>query len=143
MCPGGMVSDAGETAIMKSLTARFAEAVLPVPPLVELTWHRFIVHGSWRSANLREQPERTLRIRFSGCTKVILRWGQFTTTKSDRQDRTESRLRMKSAKIRLLVFRVLTMLSAAVGAQVSCLFAVSGCFRFPSPIPSFQSDKLP
>src|SRR6266849_2724163 len=37
MCPAGMVCVAGETAIVKSPAPSVAEAVLPVPPLVELT----------------------------------------------------------------------------------------------------------
>src|SRR6266852_3631543 len=37
MCPAGMVWVVGETAIVKSPAPSVAEAVLPVPPLVELT----------------------------------------------------------------------------------------------------------
>src|SRR6266852_9817698 len=37
MCPAGMVWAVGETAIVKSPAPSVAEAVLPVPPLVELT----------------------------------------------------------------------------------------------------------
>ena len=38
MCPAGMVWVVGETAIVKSPAPSVAEAVLPVPPLVELTF---------------------------------------------------------------------------------------------------------
>src|SRR5713101_12059 len=37
MCPGGMLSIVGETAIVKSPAPSVAEPVLPVPPSVELT----------------------------------------------------------------------------------------------------------
>lgn len=37
MCPAGMVWDVGDTEILKSPALSVAEAVLPVPPLVELT----------------------------------------------------------------------------------------------------------
>src|SRR5229473_892053 len=37
MCPGGMVTVVGDTEIVKSPAPSVAEAVLPVPPLVELT----------------------------------------------------------------------------------------------------------
>src|SRR5260370_45255 len=44
MCPAGMVCDAGETEIAKSPTLGLAEAVLPVPPLVEVTLPLVLVY---------------------------------------------------------------------------------------------------
>ncbi len=44
MWPGGMLSVMGETAIVKSPTLRFAEAILPVPPLVEVTLPLVLVY---------------------------------------------------------------------------------------------------
>ena len=42
-------------------------------------------------------------------------------------------------EIRCLVFHVLKLLKIAVCVSASPLFAVSGCFRFPSPTPDSSS----